>query len=210
MFIIRTKAELDFFIKADCMMNRGYFNRNIFRTLYEILSPDYIMDYLKALRKTNYYRYGGGMSSLFGRFIAIYYQSKVNRIGSKLGFSISERTFDYGLVIPHWGTIVVGGGNSIGKYAVLHTSTCITQGGKLIGDYFYLSTGSIVTGDCNVGNGITIASNSLLNKSISENEALYVGTPCVFKKSYKVWCLNDPKYQDRIIKIENLKMKYGL
>lgn len=60
--------------------------------------------------------------------------------GMKLGFTIAENVFGYGLVIPHYGTIVVGSGNRIGNYAVLHTSTCITAGKKNIGDGLYLST----------------------------------------------------------------------
>lgn len=67
--------------------------------------------------------------------------------GMKLGFTIAENVFGYGLVIPHYGTIVVGSGNRIGNYAVLHTSTCITAGKKNIGDGLYLSTGAKVLRD---------------------------------------------------------------
>lgn len=63
-------------------------------------------------------------------------------LGIKLGFTIPINVFGYGLVIPHYGTIVVGAGNTIGNYAVLHTSTCITAGNKIIGDALYLSTGA--------------------------------------------------------------------
>lgn len=62
----------------------------------------------------------------------------------KLGFTISENVFGYGLVIPNYGTIVVGSGNQIGNYSVLHTSTCISAGRKRIGDGLYLSTGAKV------------------------------------------------------------------
>ncbi len=51
-------------------------------------------------------------------------------LGMKLGYSIGYKCFSYGLVLPHYGTIVVGNSNRIGKYAVLHTSTCITAGKK--------------------------------------------------------------------------------
>lgn len=45
-------------------------------------------------------------------------------------------------MIPHYGTIVVGGTNIIGNFAVLHTSTYITANHKIIGNGLYLSTGA--------------------------------------------------------------------
>lgn len=52
----------------------------------------------------------------------------------KLGFSIASGIFGYGLISPHYGTIVVGENNRIGNYAVLHTSTCITARAKSNGN----------------------------------------------------------------------------
>lgn len=52
---------------------------------------------------------------------------------------------DYGLVIPHHDTIVVGNTNRIGPYAVLHTSTCITGTGRKIGKGLSLSIGAKIT-----------------------------------------------------------------
>lgn len=60
-------------------------------------------------------------------FLGNYYRMKQRKLGIKLGFSIACDTYDYGLVISHYGTIVVGNGNKIGNYAVLHTSICITM-----------------------------------------------------------------------------------
>lgn len=96
--------------------------------------------------------------------------------GMKLGFTIAENVFGYGLVIPHYGTIVVGSGNRIGNYAVLHTSTCITAGKKNIGDGLYLSTGAKVLGDIELGNFITIGANAVVNKS-EEGNCLLIGIP---------------------------------
>lgn len=62
-----------------------------------------------------------------------------------MGITIVYNVFGYGLVIPHYGTIVVGESNNIGNYAVLHTSTCISSNGKIIGNGLYLSTGAKIT-----------------------------------------------------------------
>ena len=52
----------------------------------------------------------------------------------------------YGLVISHYGTIVVGNANRIGPYATLHTSTCISDTGRRIGKGLLLSADAKITG----------------------------------------------------------------
>ncbi len=54
--MITCKKELRFYIMADMMMNRGYFKRTLVRRVFEVISPDYIMLYLKAMRKCCYYK----------------------------------------------------------------------------------------------------------------------------------------------------------
>lgn len=73
------------------------------------------------------------MQTWGGKIVAILNKWRFFRLSRKLGFSIGYDVFDYGLVIPHYGTIVVGNTNRIGPYAVLHTSTCITDTGRRIG-----------------------------------------------------------------------------
>ena len=39
---IRTKKELDFYIKADRMKNRGYLKKTMARKVYELFIPDVV------------------------------------------------------------------------------------------------------------------------------------------------------------------------
>lgn len=121
---IQSKKQLKFYILADRMINRGCFRFTLKQKLLHLFHRDYIMDYLKALRKTEYY-INTKKTRTIGYCI---YRLRLMKLGVKLGFSISPNVFGYGLLIPHYGTIVVGNGNKIGNYAVLHTSTCITAG----------------------------------------------------------------------------------
>lgn len=66
--MIHSKKELDFYIKADYMMNRGYFKPSFKQRLKNILFPDYIMQYLIAMRKVAYYSEVDGFFS-WGDFI---------------------------------------------------------------------------------------------------------------------------------------------
>lgn len=97
------------------------------------------------------------------------------RLSRKLGFSIGYDACDYGLVIPHYETIVVGNTNRIESYATLHTSTCITDTDRKIGKGLLLSTGAkIIRGEI-LCDHIIIAVSSVVTKSFSNGNALLVG-----------------------------------
>lgn len=193
---ILTKKELNFYIKADRMMNRGCFKWSFRDKLFHIINPDYIMKFLETLRKAEYY------SWRHGRMLQYYYKMKLQRLGIKLGFTIALHVFGYGLVIPHYGTIVVGSGNKIGNYAVLHTCICITAGEKDIGDGLYVSTGARILGDVKLGNYVTIGANAVVNKPASDN-VLFVGIPAVHKREGPAW--HSGNYQKRFEACEELR-----
>ena len=206
---IKSRKQLEFFIKADYMMNRGCFSPSIKMKLISFFSPGGVIQYLIALRKVNYYSNAKG---LFCKIAELYYRWRHRNLGRQLGFSIGSNAFGYGLVIPHWGTIVVGDSNRIGNYCVLHTSTCISDNSKIIGDGFYVSTGAKITAPVKLGNGVTIAANSVVTKSFEQDNLLLVGMPAEKKKeSYPVWYERDgEEYLNKVKKIEELKIKMGL
>lgn len=65
--MIETKKELEFYLKADLMMNRGAFKKSLKVRLKDIIVPDYIMEYLKCLRKAEYYKNCRGGTEIFLR-----------------------------------------------------------------------------------------------------------------------------------------------
>ena len=58
--MIKSKQELKFYIMADRMMNRGYFNEPLSRKILSFLYPDWVVKYLTTLRKAEYYSNAGG------------------------------------------------------------------------------------------------------------------------------------------------------
>lgn len=140
-----------------------------------------------------------------------YYYALYNRISKKLGFSIGYNVFGYGLVIPHYGTIVVGGNNRCGNYCVLHTSTCITGNGKVIGDAFYLSTGAKVTSKVVLGDNVSVGANSVVNKSVIDGNVMIAGAPAKVIKSTVAWYIRDGEsFSSKVNAIENLRQKMKL
>ena len=63
---IRTKKELDFYIKADYMMGHGKRKPSFITKIKELIFPNRIYKYLVFMRKANYYSHfspsslGGG------------------------------------------------------------------------------------------------------------------------------------------------------
>ena len=94
------------------------------------LSPDYIGRFLVEMRKTSYYKQQKG---LLNKLLLGYHFAKYEKLGLKLGFNIGCDALGYGVVIPQYGTIVVGNTNRIGNYAVLQTSICISSNGDYSG-----------------------------------------------------------------------------
>lgn len=176
----------------------GWLHKLKFRLTY---SP--IIVYLKHMRYCAYYSNSGGVIS---RIRFLYHFLRYKRLGIKLGFSIGYDVFGYGLHIPHYGTIVVNGDCKIGNYAVLHTSVCIGGAGKVVGDGIYVGTGAKVMGPIHLGDGVSIASQSLVNKNFTENHVLLAGMPASIKKNRKIWYEEDGGiYIERVKRIELLK-----
>ena len=132
-------------------------------------------------------------------------------MGVKLGFSIGYNVFGYGLLIPHYGTIVVNDSCNIGNFCVLHTSICIGGGGKIIGDGFYVGSGAKIMRPIRIGNGVSVASQSLVNKDCLENNVLLAGIPAEIKNKSLIWYERDGTlYSNRVKRVLDLKKKYNL
>lgn len=141
--MIRSKKELRFYLLADRMINRRSFRYSLRQRLIDFFDPDFIMDYLTAMRKCQYYSQVRGV---FSCFIFRCELAKFHRLGIKLGFDIGYNCLDYGVWLPHHGSIVIGEHNRLGRYTCLHTGVCITDTAKRIGEGCFFGTGSKIIG----------------------------------------------------------------
>ena len=202
--MIRTKQELWFYNAADLMMNRGYFRPTIFQRIKDWIDPDWVIRYLRIYRKMSFYE---NCPTFYHKLLYKIYNIKKNRLGAKLGFYIGG-DYGYGLVIPHYGTIVAGG--HVGNYAVLHSSICITGRVRSIGDGLYVSTGAKIVGDVKLGNNITIGPNAVVEKGKKGDNLFFDGIPAKIRyESYPTWYVRDC-LEERVRKVEELKQKLGL
>lgn len=203
MAIIHNRKELKFYLMADRMMNRGSFKRGFLRSVVELVFTDRIMAFLRSMRKYSYYKNKKS-------FLRYFYYLKFRKWSYKLGFSIECDSLGYGVVIPHYGTIVVGP-NVIGNYAVLHTCTCITGNRKVIGDALYVGTGAKITNKLILGDNVSIGANSVVNKSYPEGNCMLAGAPAIIKKTETAWYIRDGEsYHNLVLKCEKLKKEMNI
>ena len=165
------------------------------------------MIFLILLRRTEFY---SGRDGFINKLLYEINKTRCDKIQLKLGFDIGYNVFGYGLVLPHHGTIVVGSGNRIGNYCVLHTSTCITTWHKVIGDGLYVSAGAKIKDDINLGDYVSIGANAMVNKHCDGLEKVMIaGNPAhVIKESGEWWVRDGEEYIKRVKACKkNLKIK---
>lgn len=190
------------------MNSQGGGKEHFYTTIKNTLRPGLILRYLKAMRMVEYYNSNPGSINKLKSKI---WGNRLRKFGLQTGFSISPGTLGYGVVIPHYGTIVVGSGNSIGNYAVLHTCICITAGNKKIGNALYCSTGAKILNDIELGDGVSVGANAVVNKTVTESNVLLVGIPACIKKNEQIWYLRDgDRFAKKVEKCEALKVSMSI
>ena len=83
--MVISRKHLEFYIKSDLMMNRGYFKSPIKKRLLHLVSPDYIVEFLKAMRKVQYYSYNRNELCWGGDF-AFNLQTEIFQVVSEVRF----------------------------------------------------------------------------------------------------------------------------
>lgn len=200
--MITSKSQYLFYLRADRMMNRAKFKWTLKDRLIHIAFPDYVMRYLKSMRYLDFFKNGckRGTAGWFLRLpLYCYHRRRWRQLGFRTGFSIGFETLGYGVTIPHYGTIVIGGDNRIGNFAVLQSCTCIEgTPSHIIGDNLYMATGAKIVRECRLGDNVTVAANSVVMDSFSGN-VLLAGAPATAKKPAGPWYDRDGEVYRQLV-----------
>lgn len=142
------------------------------------------------------------------------YRWLYNRMSYKCGFSIGADSCGYGLVLHHYGNVIVGTNNTIGNFANLLPS-CISKSGSVFGDYLFMGYGAIVTSQVVMGDNVKIAANSVVNCKSKCEDVVLAGAPAIAKKNDKatwveMYSGKDGEWINRLKKVEDLKIQMGL
>lgn len=83
---------------------------------------DYTFKYLNTLRRVEYLLNTNG-----NKLLLLWNRYKLSRIGVKTGISIPPNTFGKGLMLFHYGSIVVNGSVRFGDYCVIQSATNVSE-----------------------------------------------------------------------------------
>ena len=156
-------------------------NQRFSDKIIRLISPDYIWDFQRLLRKTEYYK-NVKKNGFVNKLTYLLLKVKYKKLSIKLGFTIPENVFGPGLAIVHYGTIVVNQNVKVGANCRIHVGTNIGASGGTnkapqIGDNVYIAPGAKIFGDIRIPNNCAIGANSVVTKSFEEEGMMIAGIP---------------------------------
>lgn len=167
--MIKNFSDLRRFLVKDKQNRRcNHFIRAFF------LDPVY--RFTVTLRLCEYLR---NTNKLFPIRLIVYFYFQ--RLSVRLGFSVPLNVFDEGVVIVHYGLLVVNPAAKIGKNCRVHAGVNI--GGSAgfvkqdevekfvpkIGNNCYIGPGAKIYGGIVIGDNVAIGANAVVNKSFADN-----------------------------------------
>jgi serine O-acetyltransferase len=117
--------------------------------------------------------------------IGLYYRACLNRIERKTGIHIEGNpNFGRGLIIGHYGRIVINGAAKFGEQIYITHGVTIGQnatgkrkGAPVIGNRVRIGANVSIVGNIHIGNDVLIAPNAFVNIDIPDHSVV-VGNPC--------------------------------
>lgn len=175
MQLIKTKADLRFWLKEDAKRNAS--DCSMFKYLLKyFLRVDSALayHYLYILRHCEYHL--NNSVSLYHKLLYYFYKALLYRIGSKYNISISCNKVGYGVRIIH---LSGGGGCRIGvakagNYCGFNAGVLIgTKDGDenrpVLGDFVTFAPGAKAFGKITIGSNVFVAPNAVVTKDMPGN-----------------------------------------
>lgn len=186
---INTKEDLKRFLRVESKLYGKASKGLLYAYLDSLRSTPqsdqfYIWKYVKTLRMSEYY-YNNSLKfhksfMAFIRTIRYYFSlHSLRRYSYKTGIQISINSFDEGLQIYHFGTIIVNERSIVGKNATILPGVVVGEKNgetPIIGDNCYIGASCKVLGGITIGDNVTIAPNAVVVKDVPSNSVV-AGVP---------------------------------
>ncbi|WP_079709937.1 serine O-acetyltransferase [Paraliobacillus ryukyuensis] len=175
--MIRSKEDYKLYLEAD-RISLGLEGKRIPLICTE--ERHVIWKHQRLLRKLEYYTNckKGFINKVYRRLLRhLYFRSQV-----KTAINIPVNVFGPGLSIAHIGPIIINSKAKVGANCRLHVSTNIGMDGRekevaTIGDNVYMSIGTKIIGNINIADGVVIGANSVVTRSVDEENITVAGAP---------------------------------
>ena len=172
---IQTKAELKDWLAYE---TRSFKNHGKYRLMNLLLLGDnaVLRRHQVLLRKTEYYINSGH------RVLAKIYKLRLLQFQIKYGMHIPPNVFGKGLHVMHVGEVHVNSTARAGENCAIHVHTSLAAGGfndftPKLGDGVLLFMGAIVCGDTYLADNVVVGANSVVTKSVYEENVTVSGNP---------------------------------
>lgn len=186
--MIQTKKDLKEYIKCDLSRNgiksnyrNKYFTKNFFKRLLGIYSEkDYVIKYLKTLRKYEYYL-NNKDRNIYYYILCKIYSVIYEKRSMKYRILIFPNKVGKGLYIPHITGGIICNCISMGDNCTITSGVIVGNKGSnenrpIIGNNVELTVGCKVIGKIRIGNNVIVAPNSVVIKDVPD-EAIVSGIP---------------------------------
>lgn len=178
--MIKTRKDLKEWLKYELPLYTSNNRKDKALDVITKMPKHYLRKYIKLLRVTEFY-----YNNRNNPFYAIMYllkRRRKNALGRKLGIEIFENTFEKGLLIFHFGNIVISGNAQIGKNCKLHGSNCIGNNGftnecPVIGNNVRIGVGAKIIGNVVLADNIVVAAGAVVVNSFNEEGITIGGVP---------------------------------
>ena len=141
---------------------------------------DDIWRYERVMRKHEYYINTKGRNIIWW-VMRKYYGWRQQKIGIRLGFSISPNCFGPGLAIWHYGSILVHPKARIGANAQINAGCVIGKNDKgeapVIGANLKCQPGAKICGNIVLGDNVRVGLNAVVTHSFPDGNCVLVGVP---------------------------------
>ena len=176
--MIKNRSDLQDYLKTEKPL---YIDGGVGKTvkLWLLQDSSYLLwHYVKMLRMTEYYY------NVNNRLLYWVFQRRKNKEGARLGISIFHNSVGKGLLLYHYGSIIINSNSRIGENLKLHGNNCIGNKGERdkyhapsLGDNIEMGIGSQILGNISIASNVVIAANAVVVKDCNEKNVVLAGIP---------------------------------
>lgn len=172
---IKTKEDLRDWLDLELKRYPNYGRYRIYNIL--LMSENAVLRrHQILLRKTEYHINSGH------RFLSRIYRMRLELFQMKWRIHIPPNVFGRGLRVMHVGEMHINGRARAGENCTVHAHTSLAAAGfndgvPTIGNGVVLFMGAIVAGDIHIADNVVIGANSVVSRSVEEENVTVAGNP---------------------------------